>query len=51
MESGRQPDAALGATRLDDQAATSGSHAGAKPVGALAVDVAGLESPLHVMVP
>lgn len=45
--SGRQPGAALGATRTQNPAAALGGHAGAKPMGALAVNDAGLESTLH----
>jgi hypothetical protein len=45
--SGRQPGATLGAARLDNEATTLGGHAGAKTVGALAVNDTGLERPLH----
>jgi len=47
MASGRQSGAALGAARLQNQAATFGGHTGAKAMGTLAMDDAGLESPLH----
>ncbi len=45
--SGGQALAALGAARIDDLAATGGLHPGAEPVGAGALEEAGLERALH----
>jgi len=44
---GRKPGATLGAAGLDHPTATFGSHPGAKPVSALAVNDAGLKCALH----
>ena len=47
LTSNGQTLATLGATSIDDLAATGGLHAGAKTVGAGALQIAGLVSALH----
>jgi hypothetical protein len=45
--SGGETGTAFGAARLQNPAAASGGHTGAKTVGTFAMNDAGLESPLH----
>lgn len=49
--SGRQAVAALGTAALEYEAATLRRHAGAKTMGALAFQVAGLKGAFHCLVP
>jgi len=47
VQSGREAGTALGAARLQNSTSPGRGHSGAKTVGALAMNDAGLESPLH----